>query len=286
MLGAPSATQITVGPPNSHNGRQAATCSPPSNAHYQRCVRQQKKKEHQMGRNTHSKATGHRVGAHTALRRAPTGLTAMHRETMRCEHYNTHQMRCTPSKPSANKTPPPATRCPQTPQGRGLRPARREVPATGNKAVTSQPRTGQSTSYIDVKSMYGGAGGWDSSGCAKGAPRSANRRGQEQHRHTGCGSHTRRDEGKQNRQGGGAQQGRRGNQDREPKWRGWESVRMGGRACGKLACARGGSRLSPEGGGGGGFGKWTAVTGPMYGPHCQPFLFYYGIHSLIFPDLA
>ena len=27
---------------------------------------------------------------------------------------------------------------------------------------------------------------------------------------------------------GGAQQGRRGNQDREPEWRGWESVRMGG----------------------------------------------------------
>ena len=26
----------------------------------------------------------------------------------------------------------------------------------------------------------------------------------------------------------GAQQGRRGNQDREPEWRGWESVRMGG----------------------------------------------------------
>ena len=23
--------------------------------------------------------------------------------------------------------------------------------------------------------------------------------------------------------------------------------------------------------GGGGFGKWTPVTGPMYGPHCQPF---------------
>ena len=42
---------------------------------------------------------------------------------------------------------------------------------------------------------------------------------------------------------------------------------------GKLACARGGSRLSPEGGGGG-FGKWTPVIGPMYGPHCQPFFFF------------
>ena len=33
---------------------------------------------------------------------------------------------------------------------------------------------------------------------------------------------------------------------------------------------------------GGGVGKWTPVTGPMYGPHCQPFFFYYAIHSLIF----
>ena len=33
-------------------------------------------------------------------------------------------------EPSAN-TPPPSTRCPGTPQGRELRPARREVPATG-----------------------------------------------------------------------------------------------------------------------------------------------------------
>ena len=98
-------------------------------------------------------------------------------------------------------------------------------------AVTSQPRTGQSTSYGDVKSSYWGAGGWDRSGCAKGAPRSTNRQGEEQHRHTERGSHTRRDKGEHTRQGGGAQQGRRGNQnsgDREPEWRGWESVCMGG----------------------------------------------------------
>ena len=31
----------------------------------------------------------------------------------------------------------------------------------GNRAVTSQPRTGQSTSYRDVNSAYRGAGGWD-----------------------------------------------------------------------------------------------------------------------------
>ena len=96
--------------------------------------------------------------------------------------------------------------------------------------MTSQPRTGQSTSYGDVKSSYGGAGGWDRRGCATGAPRSA-RQGEEQHRHTECGSHTERDKGVHSRQGGGAQQGRRGNQNsgnREPEWSGWESVRVGG----------------------------------------------------------
>ena len=53
----------------------------------------------------------------------------------------------------------------------------------------------------------------------------------EQHRHTERGSHTRRDKGEHSRLGGGAQRGRRGNQNsrnREPEWRGWESVRMGG----------------------------------------------------------
>ena len=84
-----------------------------------------------------------------------------------------------------------------------------------------------------MKSSYGGggAGGWDRSGCAKGAPRSANRQGEEQHRHTERGSHTRGDKGEHSRQRGGAQQGRRGNQNsrnRESEWGGWESVRMGG----------------------------------------------------------
>ena len=70
------------------------------------------------------------VAPHMAVRRAPTGHTTRHKGTMRCEHCSNHQMRRTPSEPSAN-TPPLSTRCPRTPQGRGLRPARREVPATG-----------------------------------------------------------------------------------------------------------------------------------------------------------
>ena len=81
-----------------------------------------------------------------------------------------------------------------------------------------------------VKILLGGGWGpWRGGcGCAKGVPRSANRQGEEQHRHTERGSHTKRDEGEHSRQGGGAQQDERGNQDREPEWRGWESVRMGG----------------------------------------------------------
>ena len=100
----------------------------------------------------------------------------------------------------------------------------------GNRAVTSQPRTGQSASYGDVKSLYGGGGG-GRSGCAKGALRSANRQGDEQHGHTERGSHTKRDKGEHSRQGGGAQRGKKGDQNsgnREPEWRGWESVHMGG----------------------------------------------------------
>ena len=100
-----------------------------------------------------------------------------------------------------------------------------------HRGVNSQLRTGQSMSYGDVKSSYGGAGGWDRRGCATWAPRSATRQGEEQHRHTERGSHTKRDKGGHSRQGGGAQQGRRGNQisgNREPEWSGWWSVRMGG----------------------------------------------------------
>ena len=131
-------------------------------------------------------------------------------------HNNTQEVRALQQPPNAvhaeraiskHPPPPPSTKCPLTPQGRGLRPARRGGArhGGGNRAVTSQPRTGQSTSYRDVKSLYGGAGRWDRTGCATGAPRSANRQGEEQHRHTERGSHTRRDKGEHSRQGGGAQ---------------------------------------------------------------------------------
>ena len=90
---------------------------------------------------------------------------------MRCEHCSNHQMRRTPSEPSAN-TPPAPTRCPRTPQGRGL------CHGGGNRAVTSQPRTGQSTSYGDVKSSYGGGqAGGTGVGARKGHPGAPTDRG-------------------------------------------------------------------------------------------------------------
>ena len=185
VLCAPGATQITVGPADSHNGRQGATCSPPP-AHTSsgKCA---------SSRKTHSNAQGdHEV---RALQQPPNAAHA--------ERAISKQ-----APPSLYEVPAYSTRAgaaPRTPGG-----ARH---GGGNRAVTSQPRTGQSTSYGDVKSAYRGAGGWDRSGCAKGAPRSANRQGEEQHRHTGRGSHTKRDEGEHSRQGRGAQQGRRRNQN-------------------------------------------------------------------------
>ena len=86
----------------------------------------------------------------------------MHRGTMRCEHCSNHQVWRTPSEPSANKPPPPplyevpanSTRAGAAPRAPGG--ARH---GGGNRAVTSQPRAGQSTSYGDVKSSWGGGGG-------------------------------------------------------------------------------------------------------------------------------
>ena len=159
-------------------------------------------------------------------------------------HNNTqgnHEVQALQQPPNAahaeraiSKHPPPPYKVPthSTRAGAAPRAPGGARHGGGNRAVTSQPRTGQFMSYGDVKPSYVGAGGWDRRGCAKGASRSANRQGEEQHRHTERGSHTKRDKGKHSRQGGGAQQGRRGNQNsgnREPEWRGWESVRMGGR---------------------------------------------------------
>ena len=144
--------------------------------------------------------------------------------TMRCENCSYHQMRCMPSEPSASKPPPPSTRCPRTPQGQGLCPAHRRCPPWGWQQGRDQP-----TAHGTVNVVRRGGGGrlgqeW------------VRKRGTQERQQTGGGAtqthRTRephqRDKGEHSRQGGGAQQGKRGNQDREPEWRAWDSVRMGG----------------------------------------------------------
>ena len=81
----------------------------------------------------------------------------MHRRTTRCEHRINHQMLWTPSRPSATRHPPPSTRWNSQAGSSRLRPARREVPATG--VATGQPREGQSTLCRDVQSSWVGGGG-------------------------------------------------------------------------------------------------------------------------------
>ena len=146
-------------------------------------------------------------------------------------------MRRTPSEP-LSITPPPPLPLQGTHvlhKGGGCAPRTGRCPPRGWQQGRDQP-TAHGTVHVVPRCEIlvwggGGAGGWDKRGCAKGAPRSANRQGEEQHRHTERGSHTRRDKGEHNRQGGGAQRGRRDNQNsgnREPQCRGWESGRMGG----------------------------------------------------------
>ena len=152
------------------------------------------------------------------MRRAPTRHTTRHKGTMRCEHCNNHQMQRTPSEPSSNTPPLPPSRYTvptySTRAGAAPRAPGGARHGGGIRAVNSQPRTGQSTPYRDVKSSYGGAGGWDRRGCATWAPRSATRQGEEQHRHTERGRHTKRDKGGHPRQGGGTAR-----QERQPEQR-------------------------------------------------------------------
>ena len=217
MPGAPGTTQLRVGQPDSHNGMQGATCYPPWHrtpeavsmpAEKERARNWEERKQQNnwaQGRPTHGSETSTAATTKCGARRG------------------SHQQ--TPP-PSLYKVPTYCTRAGVAPRApRGAR------HGGGKRAVNSQLRTGQSTSYGDVKPSYGGAGGRDRRGCATWAPRSATRQGKEQHRHTERGSHTKRDKGEHSRQGGGPQQGRRGNQNsgnRKPEWSGWWSVRMGG----------------------------------------------------------
>ena len=196
--GAPGTTQLRVGQPDSHKGMQGATCCPPRRR-TPAAVSVPAEKE--RARNWEERKQQTNWAKSCPTHGSETSPNRTHNNTQ-----GNHEVRALQQPPNAvhaeraisKHPPPPSTRCPRTPQGRELRPARREVPATG---VATGP------SYGDVKSLYGRAGGWDRRGCATGAPRSANRQGEEQHRHTECGSHTRRDKGEHSKPGGGAQQG-------------------------------------------------------------------------------
>ena len=117
-------------------------------------------------------------------------------------------------------------------KGGGCVPRAGRCPPRGWQQGRGQPTAHETVNVMRRREiLVPGACGWDKSGCAQGAPRSANGQGEEQHSHTERGSHTRRDEGECSRQGGGGQRGRGGNQDsgnRKPERRGRESMRMGG----------------------------------------------------------
>ena len=140
-------------------------------------------------------------------------------------HNNTqgnHEVRALPQPPNAaqaeraiSKHPPPLPLQGAHVLHKGRNCALRagRCPPRGWQQGLDQP-TAHGTVHVVRRCetlVPGGAGGWDRRGCATGAPRSANRQGEEQHRQTERGSHTRRDKGEHSKQGGGVQQGRRGN---------------------------------------------------------------------------
>ena len=151
MPSAPGTTQLKVGQPDSHNGRQGATCRPPRRrtpaavsvpAEEERARNWEERKQQSnwaQSRPTHGSET--RPNKTHNNTQGNHGLQALH-QLPNAAHAE---------RAGSKHAPPPSTRCPRTPQGRGLRPVRREVPATGvaTRPFTSLPRTGQSTSYTD-----------------------------------------------------------------------------------------------------------------------------------------
>ena len=148
--------------------------------------------------------------------------------------------------PSLYKVPMNFTRAGAAPRAPGG--ARHRA---GNRAVTSQQRAGQSMSYGDVKSAYGGAGRWDRRGCPKGAPRSANRQGEEQHKHTGRRSHATTRASTAYKEEGRSKAGeatRTGNQNGgDRRACAWEAATTKGMAWPASPVATGGVFRSPDG---------------------------------------
>ena len=83
----------------------------------------------------------HRAAPNTAVRRAPTRHTAIHKGTMRCEHCSNHQMRRTPSEPSANPPPLPLQGTHVLHKGGGCAPHAGRCPPRGWQQGRDQPTT-------------------------------------------------------------------------------------------------------------------------------------------------
>ena len=154
---------------------------------------------------------------------------------MRCKHCSNHQMRCMPSEPSANDPPPlPLQGARELHKGGGCVPrAGRCPPWGGNRGVTSQPRAGQSTSYGDVKSIWGGG---------RVGQEWVRKRGDQERQQTGGGATQTHKTQEPHQEGRGrAQQTRRrgaAGQERQPR-RGTRMEGMGERAHGRQRQHRG-----------------------------------------------
>ena len=149
---------------------------------------------------------------------------------MRCGHCSNHQIRRTPSKPSAT----PLHGAHVLHNGGGCAPRAGRCPPQGWQQGCDQPTAhGQSTSYRDVKSSYGGGGG---SRVGKDGVRE--RGTQERHQTGGGATQTHRTrEPHQEGQGRAQQTRRRGTakQERQPEQReqGTRMERMVERAHGR-----------------------------------------------------
>ena len=146
--GAPGATQITVGPPDSHNGRQGATCAPPPpRQHTLAAVSApaEEKRAPNWEERTQQSNWAHGCpthGSETSPNRTHSNAQVDHEVRALQQSPNAAHAERAISKqapPSLYEVPANSTRA-----GAALR-------APGG-AVTSQPHAGQSTSYRDLKS--------------------------------------------------------------------------------------------------------------------------------------
>ena len=157
-----------------------------------------------------SKAIGYKAAPHTIVSQAPTGHTAMHRGTMRCEHCNNHQMRRTPL---ANKPPLPLRGARKLHKGGGCAPRAGRCPARGWQQGRDQPTACGTVNVIRRCEIRVRGGTWVGQEWVR-------KRGIQERQHTGGGAtQTQRTREPHHEGRGGAQQTRRrgaARQERQP----------------------------------------------------------------------